>query len=244
MIVLRMAGKILLLPVWLLLATAHLLVKIVVEIYCIGKGIVNLILGFMLIGTLLWYRQWERFALLQLPVVSCCSFCGSECLWKLYWNQHNTKLENGLLSEETIMEKEYIQLPALKRDLDPDVVKVLWAFIQLPEEYQARYQEQYELLNQRKEEADRQLQENIEKIDADAIHLYEETMRSMIRDIVQQSCNLACWVRYHKYDLEESLEEMIDQQPHAAKYIIAMNILMDDAEGSESPFEGNSFMTS
>ena len=79
---------------------------------------------------------------------------------------------------------------------------------------------------------------------ADAIHLYEETMRSMIRDIVQQSCNLACWVRYHKYDLEESLEEMIDQQPHAAKYIIAMNILMDDAEGSESPFEGNSFMTS
>ena len=66
------------------------------------------------------------------------------------------------------MEKEYIQLPALKRDLDPDVEKVLWAFIQLPEEYQARYQEQYELLNQRKEEADRQLQENIEKIDADA----------------------------------------------------------------------------
>ena len=54
MIILRMAGKILLLPVWLLLATAHLLVKIVVEIYCIGKGI----------GTLLWYRQWERFALL------------------------------------------------------------------------------------------------------------------------------------------------------------------------------------
>ena len=92
------------------------------------------------------------------------------------------------------MEKEYIQLPALKRDLDPDVVKALWAFIQLPEKYQARYQEQYELLNQRKEEADRQLQENIEKIDADAIHLYEETMRSMIRDIVQQSCNLACWV--------------------------------------------------
>ena len=58
-------------------------------------------------------------------------------------------------------------------------------------------------------------------------------MRSMIRDIVQQSCNLACWVRYHKYDLKESLEEMIDQQLHAAKYIIAMNILMDDAEGSD-----------
>ena len=41
------------------------------------------------------------------------------------------------------MEKEYIQLPALKRDLDPDVVKALWAFIQLPEKYQARYHEPY-----------------------------------------------------------------------------------------------------
>ena len=72
------------------------------------------------------------------------------------------------------MEKEYIQLPALKRDLDPDVVKALWAFIQLPEEYQARYQEQYELLNQRKEEADRQLQENIEKIDVETVVLLSQ----------------------------------------------------------------------
>lgn len=124
------------------------------------------------------------------------------------------------------MEKEYIQLPALKRDLDPDVVKALWAFIQLPEEYQARYQEQYELLNQRKEEADRQLQENIEKIDADAIHLYEETMRSMIRDIVQQSCNLACWVRYLECDqdvqiilmaLAESVAARLRKHPEAAR---------------------------
>lgn len=64
MVILRTAGKILLLPVWLLLAIAHLLVKIAVDIYCIGKGIINVLLGFMLIGTLLWYRQWERFALL------------------------------------------------------------------------------------------------------------------------------------------------------------------------------------
>lgn len=64
MVILRTAGKILLLPVWLLLEIAHLLVKIAVDIYCIGKGIINVLLGFMLIGTLLWYRQWERFALL------------------------------------------------------------------------------------------------------------------------------------------------------------------------------------
>lgn len=69
MIVLRTVEKILLLPVWLLLAMAHLLVKIAVEIYCIGKGVVNLILGFMLIGTLLWFREWERFALLAVASI-------------------------------------------------------------------------------------------------------------------------------------------------------------------------------
>ncbi len=65
MIILRMAGKILLLPVWLLLATAHLLVKIAVEIYCIGKGLINLILGFyMRLEHCSGTDQWERFALL------------------------------------------------------------------------------------------------------------------------------------------------------------------------------------
>ena len=85
MIVLRMAGKILLLPVWLLLATAHLLVKIAVEIYCIVKGLMEHCSG---------TDNGSGLLYLQLLVASCCSFCGLECLWKLYWNQHNTKLEN------------------------------------------------------------------------------------------------------------------------------------------------------
>lgn len=142
------------------------------------------------------------------------------------------------------MEKEYIQLPPLEKGTDANVVKALWEFIQLPEKYKGRYQDQYELLNQKTEEADKQLQENIEQIELEDVLQYEETMRSIIRDIVNQSCNLACWVHYHKYGLHESLEEMIDQQPHAAKYIIAMNILMDDAEEKENPFEGNNLMTS
>lgn len=66
MIILRIVGKILLLPIWILLVIAHLLVKIAVEIYCIGKGMLNLILGFILIGTILWFREWERFALLAI----------------------------------------------------------------------------------------------------------------------------------------------------------------------------------
>lgn len=60
----RVFGKILLIPIWVLVTVIHCLVKIMVEVYCIGKGMLNLILGLMLIGTLIWYREWTRFAIL------------------------------------------------------------------------------------------------------------------------------------------------------------------------------------
>ena len=61
---LRILEKILLIPIWVLVTVMHCLVKIMIEVYCIGKGIINLILGLMLIGTLIWYREWTRFAIL------------------------------------------------------------------------------------------------------------------------------------------------------------------------------------
>lgn len=61
---LRILGKTLLIPIWIVLTVMHCLVKIMIEVYCIGKGIINLILGLMLIGTLIWYREWTRFAIL------------------------------------------------------------------------------------------------------------------------------------------------------------------------------------
>lgn len=61
---LRIFGKILLIPIWVLVTVMHCLVKIMIEIYCIGKGILNLILGGLLVGTLIWYREWTRFAIL------------------------------------------------------------------------------------------------------------------------------------------------------------------------------------
>ena len=61
---LRILEKILLIPIWVLVTVMHCLVKIMIEVYCIGKGIINLILGLMLIGTLIRYREWTRFAIL------------------------------------------------------------------------------------------------------------------------------------------------------------------------------------
>lgn len=61
---LRILEKILLIPIWVLVTVMHCLVKIIVEVYCIGKGVVNLIFVLLMIGTLIWYREWTRFAIL------------------------------------------------------------------------------------------------------------------------------------------------------------------------------------
>lgn len=61
---LRVFGKILLIPIWILVTVMHCLIKIMIEVYCIGKGVLNLILGLILLGTLIWYREWTRFAIL------------------------------------------------------------------------------------------------------------------------------------------------------------------------------------
>lgn len=61
---LRVLGKILLIPIWIMVTVMHYLVKIMIEVYFIGKGVVNLILGLLLLGILIWYREWTRFAIL------------------------------------------------------------------------------------------------------------------------------------------------------------------------------------
>lgn len=133
-------------------------------------------------------------------------------------------------------DKEYMQLPAMRKDTDPDIVKAIWAYAQLPEKYKHLYEEQHELFLQKTAEADQQVRANIDEVQSQEIEEYEETMRSIIRDIVIESCNLARWVHHHKYGLHETVEEMIDQQPYAEKYIVAMNLLMDDADEKNNSF--------
>lgn len=54
--ILKLIGKILLIPVWLLLAFIGVCVSAVVNLYCVAKGLVGLLLGAMLVCTFIWYR--------------------------------------------------------------------------------------------------------------------------------------------------------------------------------------------
>ena len=63
--ILKIIGRILLIPVWLILAFIGVCVSAVVNIYCVAKGLVALLLGAMLVCTFIWYRtQFMNYILL------------------------------------------------------------------------------------------------------------------------------------------------------------------------------------
>ena len=49
--ILKLIGRILLIPVWLILAFIGVCVSAVVNLYCVAKGLVGLLLGAMLVCT-------------------------------------------------------------------------------------------------------------------------------------------------------------------------------------------------
>ena len=64
MFILKLVGKVLLVPVWILVAMAWLLVKVVVAVYSFARGFVALGLGALIVGTIVCYQDWRQVAFL------------------------------------------------------------------------------------------------------------------------------------------------------------------------------------
>nr|WP_297934313.1 hypothetical protein [uncultured Blautia sp.] len=65
MFLLRLVGKMMLIPVWILVAIAWIFVKAVVSIYSFAKGFMVFGLGALIIGTLICYHDWQQVMLLM-----------------------------------------------------------------------------------------------------------------------------------------------------------------------------------
>ena len=64
MFILKLAGKILLLPVWLILFVIGLAVKMTVQIYAVVRGILGFLFTLLIIATAYCYRDWVQVAFL------------------------------------------------------------------------------------------------------------------------------------------------------------------------------------
>ena len=65
MFLLRLVGKMMLIPVWILVVMAWIFVKVVVSIYSFAKGFVVLGLGALMIGTVICYHDWKQVLFLM-----------------------------------------------------------------------------------------------------------------------------------------------------------------------------------
>lgn len=62
MFILKLAGKILLLPVWLILFVIGLAVKMTVQTYAVVRGILGFIFTLLIIATAYCYHDWVQVA--------------------------------------------------------------------------------------------------------------------------------------------------------------------------------------
>ena len=66
MFIFKFAGKIALLPVWVILTVIGIAVKILVQMYSIVRGIFGLLLVGLILGTAICYHDWVQVAALAI----------------------------------------------------------------------------------------------------------------------------------------------------------------------------------
>ena len=66
MFILKLAGKIALLPVWVILTVIGIAVKILVQMYSVVRGVFGLLLVGLILGTAICYHDWVQVAALAI----------------------------------------------------------------------------------------------------------------------------------------------------------------------------------
>lgn len=128
-------------------------------------------------------------------------------------------------------EEEYIQLPPFRKDTDIRLIETLWEYFKLPAELQKRvlsFMEEFENTRPGEEPPSPNAYREIPHED---IAAYEEVMRKIISSIIAESCELVCWVYYHKYSKGWTLEKMVSEKESAEQFIVVMDILLDKYMG-------------
>ena len=74
--------------------------------------------------------------------------------------------------------------------------------------------------------------ENYRKVKKEELAAHEETVNNMIRSLVWEASDIASWVFVKKYVEGWTLEQMVEDMPHAVKFIVAMDTLFEKNMGN------------
>ena len=127
----------------------------------------------------------------------------------------------------SIERDEYIQLPPIKKDTDPEVLIALWEYMKMPEESQKVVFSTMKELNDWGEDGIFPPPEAYRSLPSENVKQFEKVMKNIIGNMIVEASDMACWVFKHKYVDGLTLEQMLDEDTGAEQYIIAMDILFD-----------------
>ena len=127
---------------------------------------------------------------------------------------------------------EYIQLPPLHRDTEGVAVQMFWEFLKLSEEERKVVHADLKTIVNKDNIEPYKEPENYRKVKKEELAAYEETVNNMIRSLVWEASDIASWVFVKKYVEGWTLEQMIEDMPHAVKFIVAMDTLFEKNMGN------------
>lgn len=120
---------------------------------------------------------------------------------------------------------EYIQLPPLKRELEAAAVVLLWEYAKMSEEAKKEVLEDMEIINSRT--VNDALPDKYRTVEKEELADYEAALGNLMKSIVLEASDIACWVFCRKYLDGWTVEQMIADMPRAEKFIIVMDTLFD-----------------
>ena len=211
MFILKFAGKILLLPVWLILFVIGLAVKMTVQTYAVVRGILGFIFTLLIIATAYCYHDWVQVAFL---------FSLSVILYLILFAGVFVDTVLDMTRERII---DFIQLPPLKKDTPSDVVAFIWAYMKVPEDSREKVKNLLKDANENGVKISHQAPTLYDVVPKEEIAEFEELMRKTIADIVSEASSLACWVYVQKYVKHKTLNEMLQELPDVGQFILAMD---------------------
>ena len=124
-------------------------------------------------------------------------------------------------------ENEYIQLPPLKRDTDLRVIMALWEYVRLSDEEREHV---LTIMNEIKKDKESRVLpslESFQNLPQENINDFDKVIGKIIKDIIVEACDLACWVYRYKFIEGWTLEQIVNEKRNADQFIVALYYLFE-----------------
>lgn len=129
--------------------------------------------------------------------------------------------------EKTMIEKEYIQLPPLKRETDPNLIKLLWVYVQLSDEEQKVVEKNMICLDKLNKGKTAE-KDDIQIISAEQTAPFRKAIKEVIGEIIFETGQFACWLYEAIYVQHISVTQLIQDHPESEDLIMFMSRVFKD----------------